>query len=317
MILDIVQLPNRICGSSQVFSTKLPDLNAPSQIFGRDIPLQPFQLNHVKKYKIIEQHNNAIYEKLFLSYEDLNLGNYSELSMCSYDIYPLQVKRIGGHTYKYRNGIANYIIDNVMDNQNEFSNRMRHNENKELNQALIICPDFCNNDFYDYSDATIDAWLFKDVCINSVLYNRPTQPGMAAAELGKDEPMIEDAYLYDNNPICGYWDMYALIEYINSAFSGKASFVVSKSLETSGVKFEIKVSPNNNIDDFKVIDMLISRVVNNVFSDHPWTKIEIKKLWSEEIFINIYDSIENRTTEIVSVLYIDLIPFILGSIELY
>jgi hypothetical protein len=115
MLIDIVPLPSRTYGGSDVFSTKLPppDNKECNHQIGRTIPLKLFQSGNVKKYKAIFANNQTMIERIFLSYEELTLDSYKQ----GFDIYPLQCKcwnATAYNTVKYRNGISNFIFENVM-----------------------------------------------------------------------------------------------------------------------------------------------------------------------------------------------------------
>jgi len=345
MLIDIVQLPNRVCGESEIFSTKLPPLTDDSDhIFGRDIPIKPFRDGIVKKYKLIESSGrNRINERIFLSYEDLKLDDYTEFIKDEYSIYPLQLNQIhitsgDSNVLKYRNGIANYIFENVMNNDNPFSNRiiglehtaMASMELAEKMNSAIPTPDYAYICDRSFTTLPIDTWLDKETYLKPSMYNSPIQwrAGAVATGLLERENCIEDAYLYDNNPIEGNWELYKLVEYINSLAMSSITIEVNLSLrELSDIKitkysniyldFEEKESYYSYDSRFHNLKELTRDVIKTKFSDYPWRKIVINKTWTEEIFIDVYCEVEGRSNSIVHVSYIDLIPFILGTVRLY
>ena len=328
MLIDIVPLPSRTYGGSDVFSTKLPppDNKECNHQIGRTIPLKLFQSGNVKKYKAIFANNQTMIERIFLSYEELTLDSYKQ----GFDIYPLQCKCWNATTYntvKYRNGISNFIFENVMNKNNPFYNHQDINiselEKKyrdvrymEILGAIINCPDFDRVTSCPKIDLE-NLWMDKDTCISFEKLGKPELIGRGSALLGQLESIEQNTHLFDNNPIDGNWCMYRLIEYLNSLPYGNAAVDIRRDSKT-GIDAECRfedvfniASDDNDFDEVTLIDY-VKDVGFTRYIEEQWTELTVEKTWSEEIFIVLY-----KDDEIIHVSYIDLIPFILGTIKLY
>lgn len=330
MLIDIVPLPSRTYGGSDVFSTKLPppDNKECNHQIGRTIPLKLFQSGNVKKYKAIFANNQTMIERIFLSYEELTLDSYKQ----GFDIYPLQCKcwnATAYNTVKYRNGISNFIFENVMNKNNPFLNHQdidisELDKNRcdlrylEILNSIISCPDFDRNSISIRPSVGIEnLWTDKDTYISSEKLGNPELIGRGSALLGQLESVEQNTHLFDNNPIDGNWCMYRLIEYLNSLPYGNVSVNIYRD-SISGIGEECNcedvfdiIKDDNDFDEITLIDH-VKDVGFTKYIGEQWTKLTVEKSWSEEIFIVLY-----KDDEIIHVSYIDLIPFILGTIKLY
>jgi len=326
MLLDIVPLPNRTYGGSDVFSTKLPppDDKEYNHQIGRTIPLKLFQSNNVKKYKAICVNGQTMVERIFLSYEELTLDSYKE----GIDIYPLQCKCWNVNSYctiKYRNGISNFIFENVMNKNNPFLNHQdidftTTNDLRylEILNTVISCPDFDKTNISRKSTIDIaNIWTDKETCISLDKLGKPELIGRGSTLLSQLESVEQNTHLFDNNPIDGNWCMYRLIEYLNSLPYGNVSVDIYRDSKT-GIDAECRfedvfsiASDDNDFDEVTLIDY-VKDVGFTRYIEEQWTELTVEKTWSEEIFIVLY-----KGDEIIHVSYIDLIPFILGTIRLY
>lgn len=345
MVHDLVQLPNRMYGTNPVFSTLLTKreiaIHQPP-IFGREVSLQPFWSNKIKRYKLIESIDDCIIERLFLTQCDVDLRN-------SYDaIYPLQIKIIPyqsalvGHTFKYVQGITKYLVETDPDPKTPYTPKPvilwqipRENQammNKaDLNKlySIIPCPDdnsIFNPASYQEFHGPYDRWLDAVTTIGDMGdLNIDAFRGVGNSILGETEVLTEDAYLYDNNPIGGNWEFYHLIEYLNCLAISDVTITVTRSttnFPNVETLFTSRYSNTSYLDEDKLfanelIMYFVYHLVRCNFEFYSWTKVVIRKTWAEEIFIEVYCSVEGRSTEIIYVIYIDLIAFILGTIGLY
>jgi hypothetical protein len=367
MLVDIVQLPNRTCGTSEIFSTKLVPPDNVDHLVGRDIPLQPFRSGNIKKYKLVENNCGDISETIVLSYEPIDIDVYNQEGVF---VYPLQTKKLMRYknrvmfgVNKHISGISKFITENVMNTDNPFYNktdfakpRSRYNTNGDLvtddppSEYYIICPD-CFDDAYQHYRlyTNFDSRLLTEDehLLNSKIMGKIQLPGRGEFMLGQSELGTPDEYLYDNNPINGNLDLYKLIELLNCAYRTDETILISKNpfdvynikdsekpnfdpseIERDGIFVNIYGEDDTfGMFDFcgeydtyaplieeweEYVEECIHDVCATAFKDIPWTKIEIRKLWSEEIFFDFYEG-ENIT----HVIYVDLIPFILGTIRLY
>ena len=352
MITDIIPLPNRFIGTSSVFSTKLPYIDdvdlatmvEPSEAlpvfgYGRDIPLSLFRNNVIKKYKMLERLDDRIIESIFLSQIEFDINHLDNVIQSDdLGVYKIQTKSVAldgirGRTFKNIKGISDFITDYLMNENNPFyshvtdldyvrDNRIALNAYQfAMANTVIPCPDYAipNPSAYD----NVDDSQFN--MIKHYIHN--LCQGNGAFTLSRLDQQITDGYLYDSDPIGGNWEMYRLIEYINSLVISNLEISVTRnytSMPSVSISFDSVYSAfDSNLDTFIVetinndMQYLVYHVTRTKFMEYPWTKIVIRKLWSEEIFIDVYCSIEGRSTEIVHVSYIDLIAFILGTIGLY
>jgi hypothetical protein len=279
----------------------------------------------VKKYKAISVNGQTIIERIFLSYEKLTLDSYQQ----GIDIYPLQCKCWNAFAYstiKYRNGISNFIFENVMNKDNPFYNHQDIDSSElekkyrdvrylEILGATINCPDF---DVVSCPKIGLEnLWMDKDTCISFEKLGRPELIGRGSVLLGQLESIEQNTHLFDNNPIDGNWCMYRLIEYINSLPYGNVSINIYRD-SMNGIEDECSfedvfniATDENDFDEVALADY-VKDVSFTKYIGEQWTKLTVEKTWSEEIFIVLY-----KDDEVIHVSYVDLIPFILGTIRLY
>jgi hypothetical protein len=289
---------------------------------GHSVNLEMFRNGMIKKYKLIEHDGRYIYERLFLSKTQLKHRSVISDDDC---IYPLQVKKIPMsdlsqcRTFKYVNGICNFITDSNALFQNDtffvrnVSDNIAYNGFTVLPAylvermgSIIPSPDYSPAAITTYDDFTgpYDEWLEPITTISKDIKEFLIFNGVEYDEssISPNDPFI------DADPIQGNWDLYCLIEYINSLSLSDMSINVDRECNHSTVSF------------IPFPEKLAKTIVNYAylaFENMDWDEVRITKTASEQLIIEFYLNQQGQYILMPPVMYIDIPVFILGTIGIF
>lgn len=327
-MVELIPLPYRAYGTSPSLDLRL-NLSTPDNMIlhGRIIHYHPFLAGHIYKYKLIEYLGDKIVERIFFSSKYI-----SQDSMWwkdeSHLIYPISCKTIYsinsvcGHFFKYTQGILHYLQDYQ---SNEFHMSAFGPAANGIGYYIIPSPEehLISEDFselYAFQEP-YDRWIQDDVDIAELYPNLRwmdlSENGLIS--LAQTEPynrISNGAICIDNNPIEGDYAFWELVNKLNEL---AATDVIITVLFNGGVinvylNSRYNLIYTNDINYGMIIDLLQKLTYNFVkskFSSMGWEKIVISKEWSEEVFIEVYESINPKVVS--RMMYIDLPIFSLGT----
>ena len=328
-MVELIPLPYRGYGTSPSLDLRL-NLSTPDNMIlrGRIIHYHPFASGLIYKYKLIEYLGDRIVERIFFSSKYIAQDTmwWKEES---YLIYPISCKTIYmtnslyGHTFKYAKGILHYLQDYQ---SNEFHATEFGPEGNGAGYYIIPSPEtallrqdsIC--ELYEFSEP-YDKWIQDDVDISELYPNLRwvdlSQNGLISlAQSDQYNRIANGSACIDNNPIEGDWALWELVNKLNEL--AVTDVIITVLFHGSVINVYLNSRYNlmyaNDINYNTVIDELETLVFNLVqskFSTMEWEKIVINKEWSEEIFIDVYETINPKV--ISRMLYIDLPIFSLGT----
>ena len=338
-MVELIKLPYRHYGTSTILDVKLAVLSMipismqPGLAYGRSIYLHPFASGQVCKYKLIENYGDKIYERIFLMSKDIQPDDIWWRGD-EHLLYPIQCKIVTGDncvvgkSFKYTQGIIHYLQDYQEDGQIHipvFTEVYPH----PLAEMIIPSPeaDAISYNAHGLAEFTgpYDRWLKNDVNIAELYPNLRYADAMGngLASLARTDEIMCGAMCIDNDPLEGDWATWELVNRLNEIVANDVHITITKAKNTehiSGYFSNIDLTSRynlmyrNDIQYGMLTDQLSKMTFNMVesrFRTTPWVKIEIYKLWSEEVFIDVYESVD--PTVISQVLYFDLPIFSLGT----
>lgn len=327
-MVELIPLPYRGYGTSSSLDLRL-NLSTPDNLLlrGRIIQLHPFARGLIYKYKLIEYQGDTIIERIFFTSKKIDQDTmwWKEES---YLIYPIMCKTIYcynsvcGRTFKYTQGILHYLQDYQ---SNEFHMSTFGPEANGVGYYIIPSPEehLISEDFselYSYQ-GIYDRWIQDDVDITELYPNLRwvdlSQNGLISLAQTDSANEITSGYTcIDANPIDGDWSFWELVNKLNEIAA--TDVIITVLLHGSVINVYLNSRYNliyaNDINYEMLVDLLKKlayNLVNSRFSTTDWEKIVINKVWSEEIFIEVYESINPKVVS--QMLYVDLPIFSLGT----
>ena len=341
-MVDLIKLPYRNYGVATSVDWRLNVMSdypvAQNEYYGRVIQLHPFISGQICKYKLIENYGDKIYERIFLMSKSITPDDIWWRGD-EHLLYPIQCKVISGdncvagRSFKYTQGILHYIQDyqeTSVINTPVFSMVAPTN-----NLASLIIPSpeeqavaFDMSGIVSFS-GPYDQWLKNDVNIAELYPNlRYSDVDMSGLiSLASTDEIMQGVLCIDTDPLEADWATWELICELNEIVATDVSITAYHVEETStitGITTNVKMSSRYNFVydndiQYGAISSLLSRLTYNFIKsrlkDTNWEKIEIRKLWSEEVFIDIYE--KSNPAVISQVLYFDLPVFSLGTLGIH
>lgn len=331
-MVDLIELPYRQYGTSTSFDTTLPIYGDYSCLrsYGRQIELYPFMTGDVRKYKLVEQVDDGVYERTFLSPNLMSDEWWREQR----HVYPVQLKHISfnnaivGYSHKYAKGIATYLSDRQSDGRLYIPTMCSLDMNlapAQLETFARVIPshDVCtiSHDWSQAKPIPYDEWLIDDVQIDQ-LYQKLRDAEITfkgIISLANIPWYKSSVYCYDNDPIDRSWCMYEFLSVLNDLVVTDLEITVQavdpKFTVVTGSRYNINLD-RDRLHEYArdLLYRATMEMIQEKFTSIHWSKIVITKTWAEEVYIDIY---EPHNPDVVSVVwYIDLPIFSLGTVGL-
>ena len=338
-MVDLIQLPYRHYGTATSMDLRLNLITGSmfpytDHTYGRLIQLHPFISGQIKKYKLIENYGDRIYERVFLMSKDISPDDIWWRGD-EHLLYPIQCKIITGTdsivgiSFKYAQGILHYLND--YQNGGEIHIPVYEDILPDDPRSSLVIPNpeervvACDPWSLKLFEAPYDPWMRNDVNICELYPNLryADSYGNGLVSLAQTDEIMQGAICIDNDPLEHDWRTWELINRLNSiaVTDIQIELVRSQVGTRDEVMSSINTSSRYNLmyhHDMQYrsmcqhLNQLAINLVAERFTNVPWKKIEIRKLWSEEVFIEIYET--SNPNVISQVLYFDLPIFSLGTL---